>query len=85
MWYLIWHKHKAQKEIAFFWLVLNNAAVVNEWEGRIPSMIGKSGTHCGPHHVDHRFFNCPLAQHVWHYVVDIIWQFLLRDLVTLTS
>ena len=30
-WNVIWHKHKAQKEAAFFWLVFHKALAVNEW------------------------------------------------------
>lgn len=56
------------KKLPSFRLVLHKVAVVNEWRGRISATIDKSCTQYGPHHVEHRFFNYPLAQHVWHYV-----------------
>ena len=40
--------------------------------------MDQSCPHCGPRAVElveHRFHNCPLAQHVWRYVANIIWQF----------
>lgn len=32
-WNLIWHKRKAQKEVALLWSVLHKVVVINEWQG----------------------------------------------------
>ena len=53
------------------------AVAVNEWRNKIMAEIDQSCPHCGPHSVEsveHRFYSCPLAQHVWRYVANIIWQ-----------
>ena len=75
-WNLVWHKHKVQKEVAFLWMVFHKVVVVNEWRGRISATMDKSCLHCGSYQVEsvkQRFFNCPLAQHVWCYAMNIIW------------
>ena len=73
------------EKLPSFRLVLHKVAVVNEWRGRISATIDKSCTQYGPHHVEHRFFNYPLAQHVWHYVAKnhLATFFFLLRVVTL--
>lgn len=80
-WNIIWHKHEAQKEVVFCWLVVHKAVAVNKWCGRISTETNKSCPHCGPQvveSVEHRFFSCPLTQHVWRYAPNIIWQFFAK-------
>jgi hypothetical protein len=76
-WNTIWHKAKAQKEAAFLWSVIHKAVAVNEWRGKISVEIDQSCPHCGPQSVEsveHRFYSCPLAQQVWRYAANIVWQ-----------
>ena len=47
-WNIIWHKHKAHKEMAFFWSIIHKVVAVNEWRGRISMEIDKNYPHCGP-------------------------------------
>jgi hypothetical protein len=42
IWRIIWHKHKAHKEVAFLWLVIHKVVVVNEWRVRILAKIDMS-------------------------------------------
>ena len=76
-WLIIWHKHKVQKKAAFLCLVIHKAIAMNKRRERILAKIDKSCPHCGlpiVKSVEHIFFTCPLAQQVWHYVANIIWQ-----------
>ena len=76
-WNTIWHKAKAQKEAAFLYSVIHKALVVNEWRSKISTKIDQSCPHCGPwsvESVEHKFYNCPLAQHGQRYATNIIWQ-----------
>ena len=73
----IWHKAKAQKEVAFLWSVIHKAMVVNEWHGKISTLIDKCCPHCSPQSVESvedRFFSCPLSQQGWQYATKIMWQ-----------
>lgn len=59
---------KAQREVAFRWLVTHEAVAVYEWQSQISGDIDKSCPHCGSQFVEsveHMSFNCPLAQQVW--------------------
>jgi hypothetical protein len=50
---------------------------VNEWRGKISVEIDQSCPHCGPQSVEsveHMFYSCPLAQQVWRYAANIVWQ-----------
>ena len=76
-WNIIWHKNKAQKEAAFLWLVIHKVVGVNEWCSWISVEIEQSCPHCGSQFVElveHKFFSCPLAQQVWRYATNIMWQ-----------
>jgi hypothetical protein len=71
-WNIICHKHKAQMEAIVIWLTIHKAVAMNECHGRILTVINKSCPHCGTQDVEslkHVFFNCPMTQQVWHYVV----------------
>lgn len=58
-WNLTWHKHIAQKGVAFFSIGSPQGIGVNEWRGRILAILDKSCMHCGMLMglVEHRFFN----------------------------
>ena len=45
-WNIIWHEHKAQKEVTFLWRVNHKVVVVNGWHIRILTAIDKSCPHC---------------------------------------
>jgi hypothetical protein len=58
-------------------MVTHKVVAVNEWRGQISTEVDKSCLSYGPQPVglvEHTFFNCPLAQQVWHYAANIIWQ-----------
>ena len=62
-------------------MVIHNAVSVNEWRSKILMEIGQSYPHCGPQSVEsleHKFYNFPLAQQMWRYVANIIWQVLAK-------
>jgi hypothetical protein len=63
--------------VAFFWSIIHKAMAINEWRGKISVEINQSRPHCGPQSVEsveHKFYSCPFAQHVWRYATNIIWQ-----------
>ena len=65
--------------MAFLWLIIHKAVAVKEWRGKISIENDKSCPHCGPQSmvsVEHMFYSCPLAQHGWRYIANIIWQLL---------
>ena len=47
-WNIIWHKAKAQKEVAFLYLVIHNVVAVNERHGKISAELYKSCPLCRP-------------------------------------
>lgn len=58
------------------WFVLHKVVVVSEWRGWISDEVDKSCPHCGPLSVEsmeHKYYNCLLAQLVWRYVANIVW------------
>jgi hypothetical protein len=68
---------RCRKETIFLWSVIHKVVAVNEWHGQISVDIDKSCPHGSPLSVElmeHVFFNCPLAQHVWRYATNIIYQ-----------
>lgn len=45
--------------------------------------VDKSRPHCGPlsvKMVEQRFFECLMAQHVWQYVANIVWQLKVKHI-----
>ena len=40
-WNIIWHKAKAQKEVAFLWTIIHKVVVINKWRGKISVEINK--------------------------------------------
>lgn len=41
------HEHRAEKEVAFLWLILHKALVVNKWRGQILVEVDNNCPHCG--------------------------------------
>ena len=69
-WNIIWHKHKAHREVALLWSVSHKVVALNKWHGRISMEVDKSCPRCSLEAmelVEHMFFSCPLAQEVCRY------------------
>ena len=76
-WNIMWHKAKAQKEVAFLWSVIHKPVAVDECHGKISIEINKSFPSYGPQSVklvEHRFFSNPLAQQGWRCATNTMWQ-----------
>ena len=57
--------------------VIHKVVAVDEWCGGILTEVDQSCPHCGSRAMElvrHMLFSCPLAQQMWCYVVNIIWQ-----------